>query len=48
MMGENSTPAIQLKDVTKKYNGLMALKGVGLKLEEGKIYGLLVRKSEAR
>ena len=42
-MSENNTPVIELKGVTKKYNGLTALKGVDLKLEEGKIVGLLGR-----
>ncbi len=42
-MSENNTPVIELKGVIKKYNGLTALKGVDLKLEEGKIVGLLGR-----
>lgn len=35
--------AIQLQNVTKKYNGTTALQDINLELEAGKIYGLLGR-----
>ena len=35
--------AIQLQNVTKKYNGTIALQDINLELEAGKIYGLLGR-----
>ena len=40
-MTDQGKPAIEMKGVTKRYNGITALQDVNLSLEAGKIYGLL-------
>ena len=40
-MASSSTPAVELKNVTKRYNDLVAVNNLSLTIQQGEIFGLL-------